>query len=132
MADELLDRILAEIRERLDASREAYEESRRLEAALEALGSGPAEERSRPRAPSRRASRSRAPRGENLRRVRELVAERPGATAAEIAAGTGIARPTVASTLAKLARDSELEKTTLASRAIGYRPAASAPADDTP
>src|SRR3954454_18890030 len=136
MPDQLLDRILAEIRDRLDASREAYEESQRLEAALTALRSGGPAEASPPRATSRRASRSRssarAPRGENLRRIREVVAERPGATDGEIAAATGIARPTVASTLAKLARDGELEKTTLASRAIGYRPAASAPADDTP
>jgi hypothetical protein len=135
MPDELLDRILAEIRERLDASRAAYEESQRLEAALRALGTGRAVEPSRPRATSRRASRSRArssaraPHGENLRRIRAVVAERPGATAGEIAAATGIARPTVASTLGKLARDGELEKTTLPSRAVGYRPAASAPGD---
>jgi len=138
MPDQLLDRILAEIRDRLDASRAAYEESQRLEGALRALGSGRAPEPSRPRATSRRASRSRArssaraPHGENLRRIRALVAERPGATAGEIAAATGIARPTVASTLGKLARAGELEKTTLPSRAVGYRPAASAPADDTP
>ena len=137
MPDQLLDRILAEIRDRLDASRAAYEESQRLEAALRALGSGRAPEPSRPRATSRRASRSRepsparAPHGENLRRIRAFVAERPGATAGEIAAATGIARPTVASTLGKLARAGELEKTTLPSRAVGYRPAASAPAGDT-
>src|SRR4051794_37200986 len=138
MPDQLLDRILAEIRERLDASRAAYEESQRLEAALSALGSGRAPEPSRPRARSRRAPRSRArssaraPHGENLRRIRALVAERPGATAGEIAAATGIARPTVASTLGKLARAGELEKTTLPSRGVGYRPAASTPADATP
>src|SRR3954471_23369686 len=138
MPDQLLDRILAEIRDRLDASREAYEESQRLEAALTALGRGRAPEPSRPRATSRRASRSRArssaraPRGENLRRIREIVADRPGATAAEIAAATGIARPTVASTLGKLARDGELEKTKLPSGAVGDNPAASAPAADAP
>src|SRR4051794_3229390 len=114
MPDQLLDRILAEIRDRLDASREAYEESQRLEAALTALRSGRPSEPSRPRATSRAASRSRArsseraSRGENLRRIREVVVERPGATAGEVAAGTGIARPTVASTLGKLARDGEL------------------------
>jgi hypothetical protein len=75
MPDQLLDRILAEIRERLDASRAAYEESQRLEAALTALGTGRAAEPSRPRATSRRAPRSRArssaraPHGENLRRA---------------------------------------------------------------
>src|SRR4051794_40095365 len=136
MPDQLLDRILTEIRERLDASREAYEESQRLEAALTALGSARAAEASRPRATSRCASSSRssarAPRGENLRRIREVVAERPGATAGEIASATGVARPTVASTLGKLARDGELEKTKLPSGAVGYRPAASAPAADAP
>src|SRR3954454_4745736 len=138
MPDQLLDRILAEIRDRLDASREAYEESQRLEAALTALGSGRPSEPSRPRATSRRASRSparsspRAPRGENLRRIRALVAERPGATAAEIASATGIARPTVASTLGKLARDGELENTKLPAGAIGSRPAATAAAPDPP
>src|SRR4051812_18768725 len=136
MPDQLLDRILTEIRDRLDASREAYEESQRLEAALTALGSGRPSEPSRPRATSRRASRSRArssaraPRGENLRRIREFVAERPGATAGETASATGIARPTVASTLGKLARDGELEKTKLPAGAVGYRPAANAHAAD--
>src|SRR3954471_11706996 len=136
MPDQLLDRILTEIRDRLDASREAYEESQRLEAALTALGSGRPAEPSRPRETSRRASRSRssarAPRGENLRRIRALVAERPGATAGEIASATGVARPTVASTLGKLAREGELEKTKLASGGVGYRPVASAPAADAP
>src|SRR4051794_34081374 len=138
MPDDLLDRILAELRDRLAASRGAYEESQRLEAALTALGSGPAAEPSRPPGASRSASRrrarssARAPRGENLRRIRELVVERPGATAAEIASATGIARPTVASTLGKLARDGELEKAKLPSGAVGYRPPASAPAADPP
>src|SRR4051812_19367311 len=135
MPDQLLDRILTEIRDRLDASREAYQESQRLEAALTALGSGGPAEPSRRRATSRRASRSRssarAPRGENLRRIRALVTERPGATAGEIASATGVARATVASTLGKLARDGELEKTKLPSGGVGYRPAASVPAPDT-
>src|SRR3954471_6292954 len=109
MPDQLLDRILAEIRDRLDASREAYEESQRLEAALTALRSDRPAEPSRPGATSRRTSRARArssvraPRGENLRRIREVVVERPGATAGDIASATGIARPTVANTLGKLA-----------------------------
>src|SRR4051794_11782325 len=132
MAEELLDRILREIGQRREASRAAYEESQRLEAALAALGDAPPSRstgQSRAVEPRRPA---RAPRGENLRRIREAVAERPGATAGEIASATGIARPTVASTLGKLARDGELEKTTLPSRGVGYRPAASAPAVDTP
>ncbi len=38
MADDLLGRILQEVRDRKEAARAAHEESRRLEAALEALG----------------------------------------------------------------------------------------------
>src|SRR4051794_41347922 len=98
MPDQLLDRILAEIRDRLDASREAYEESQRLEAALSALGSGGPAEPSRPRAASRRASRARssarAPRGEKLRRIRALVARRPGPPPGESAPPPRIPRAT--------------------------------------
>src|SRR5262245_4781710 len=131
MTDDLLDRILREVRERLEASRDAYEESRRLDEALAALGaatkSSPA-----PTSRSRRAQArsARAPRGEHLRRIREVVAERPGTSAGEIASAAGIARPTVASTLAKLARDGELEKTELPSGRVGYRVAREEPAAD--
>src|SRR3954451_13401479 len=122
MAEELLDRILREIGQRREASRAAYEESQRLEAELAALGDAPPSRstgQSRAVEPRRPA---RAPRGENLRRIREAVAERPGATAGEIASATGIARPTVASTLGKLARAGELERTELPSGRVGYRP----------
>src|SRR4051812_13590958 len=98
MPEQLLDRILREIRERLDASRDAYEESQRLEAALTALGATSATRSSspgRPRAERRAAASARAPRGENVRRIREALAERPGASAGELAAATGIARPTL-------------------------------------
>jgi hypothetical protein len=53
---ELLDRIHAEIRERLAATRGAMEEYERLQAALTALGDPPSAER-----PRRRASREAAP-----------------------------------------------------------------------
>ena len=127
MADDLLVRIRGEIRERLRTSRAAYEESQRLEAALVALG-----ERSAPQAtaassrPARRRA-PRAPRGENLRRIRDVVEQRPGASAGEIAGATGIARATVASTLSKLAREGELEKTQLPGGAVGYRRASEQP-----
>ena len=73
---------------------------------------------------SKRSLRSRAPRGENVRKVREAIAERPGATAGEVAAATGIGRATAATTLGKLARDGELERTTLPSGRVGFRPSA--------
>jgi hypothetical protein len=121
MADDLLDRIRGEIRDRLRLSRAAYEESQRLEAALAALGERSA--RQATAASSRRAPRRvpRAPRGENRRRIRDVVEQRPGASAGEIAGATGIARATVASTLGKLAREGELEKTQLPGGAVGYR-----------
>src|SRR5829696_3879088 len=121
MADDLLDRIRGEIRDRLRVSRAAYEESQRLEAALAALGERSA--RQATAASSRPAPRRapRAPRGENLRRIRDVVEQRPGASAGEIAGATGITRTTVASTLGKLARDGELEKTQLPGGAVGYR-----------
>jgi hypothetical protein len=49
MADDLLQRILGEVRERKEAAWEAFEESRRLEAALEALGPGTSGRGSDPR-----------------------------------------------------------------------------------
>jgi hypothetical protein len=136
MPGELLDRILTEIRERLDASRAAYEESQRLTAALDALGPGdvsPSPRRattpSDARRPQPRKSqrRARAPRGQNLRLIRTAVENRPGATAGEIASATGIGRATVASTLGKLARDGELERTTLPSGRVGFRKATDPP-----
>ena len=128
MAEQLVDRVLREIRERMSASRAAVEESRRLEAALAALDRSRDSERPSA-APSRRTRRvkestaKRAPRGQNLRQIREAIAERPGATAGEIASATGIARPTVASTLGKLVRDGELERTELPGGAVGFRAA---------
>jgi hypothetical protein len=114
MAEELLERVVCEIRERSNQARGAHEESRRLEAALAAVDRG-SRDGAASKAPARRSPpakpRSRAPRGENLRRIRAAVEERPGATAGEVAAATAIARATVASTLAKLARDGEFQLT---------------------
>jgi hypothetical protein len=125
--EELFDRIVREIRERKERSRAAFEESRRLKAALtalnEAAGDGDGASASRPAARRRTAQRaqSRAPRGANVRRIRAEIEQRPGARAGEVAAVTGIARPTVASTLGKLARDGELEKLALPGGGVGYR-----------
>jgi Fic family protein len=131
MTEELLDRVLRQIRERLRESRAAFEESRRLEAALAALGDGSApkesDDASHRSSPRRRSVR--APRGENLRRIRDAVEQRPGASAGEVAAATGIGRATVASTLAKLARAGELEKTPLPGGGLGYRRSRDRPAE---
>jgi len=56
-----------------------------------------------------------------VQKVRETIAERPAATAGEVAAATGIGRATAATTLGKLSRDGELERTTLPSGRVGFR-----------
>ena len=132
MAEDLLDRITRELRERKQAARAAYEESLRLQAALDALdaaAAGPPEAApvaAPPPAAARRrtggaASRTRAPRGENRRRILETVGERPGASAAEVASVTGIDRPIVASTLAKLAKDGGVERVERPAGGVGFR-----------
>ena len=70
---QLLDRIHAEIRERLEASRAAAQEYERLEAALAAMG-GPA----RAAAPRRRPAEPRAPRGANREAVLRALASADG------------------------------------------------------
>src|SRR5215207_2117766 len=105
MANDLLDRILREIRERKDASRAAYEESQRLQRALTAL-----DDQGRPtrapegRRPGRRGGssaprRRRAAPGANRDAILAVVRDRPGVTAAELASSTGVARATVSSTV---------------------------------
>jgi hypothetical protein len=134
MAEDLLTRIEREIRERKEQSRAAYEEARRLESALAALGSG-ADDGMTPSAPSRRQRRvsrrastgPRAPRGQNLAKIRDAVQERPGASTGEVAQATGIAKPTVASTLGKLVKGGELERVELPGGGVGYRPASGEP-----
>jgi hypothetical protein len=83
MAKELLDRIIDEIRQRKAESREAYEETQRLQAALAALGQ----------------PESRRP------------ASRP-------------MWPSCLQAFTGLARDGELERTTLPGGRVGFRPAA--------
>lgn len=128
---DLLDRVLGEIRERMEHSRAAADEYRRLEAALAALETerqlDPGEERSS-RTRSRRRARARAPRGANRDAVLALVAERPGVTAAEAAQATGIARATVSSTLSKLVSDGALERVELPGGSRGFRTATAKPA----
>jgi hypothetical protein len=130
MAEELLDRILREIRERLERSRAAYEESQRLEAALGALGTGarPSRTGRRPGASSgsRSPRRVRARPGANREAVLAVVRERPGVTGGEIAQATGIARATVATTLSRAVAASEVERTQLPGGRVGYRAAAEA------
>ena len=131
---DLLERIEAEIRERLDASREAVREYERLRAALEALdgaarpaSSGDrsqatpvARSRARRRAKSD-GSRKRAPRGANREAVLQVVGERPGITTSELAAASGVAKPTLYTLLSSLTKQDVLQRQELPGGQSGYR-----------
>src|SRR5215207_1089187 len=125
MASDLLDRIVQEIRDRMEASRAAYEESERLELALAALEQpdrGASSEVGRRRGRGGGSSGRRRPRaapGANREAIVAVVRERPGVTAGELAAATGIARPTVSSTVARLAASGALERTELPGGGVG-------------
>jgi DNA-binding transcriptional ArsR family regulator len=135
MAEDLLVRVLREIRERKQAAQAAVEESARLERALAALGREPrtraaGAEPTRSR-PARRQSppRKRAARGANRDAVLAVVHERPGASAGEIAQATGIARSTVPATLARLVDAEAIERTQLPGGGVGFRARPGTPAD---
>jgi len=113
---ETLDRIHAEIRERLAAGRAASQEYERLEAALAALGAPTAPARAR-----RRPAQPRAPRGANREAVLRALEERPGASASELAAASGVDRTALYPLLNRLAERGEVAKEQLPGGATGYR-----------
>lgn len=137
MAD-LLDRIHAELKERLQASRAAVQEYEQLQAALAALGApkadvqpvsvpdGTASSRAANRrqgiARSRPAGtrRTRAPRGQNRERVVATVRDRPGVTPLELAAASGVKGPTLYTVLRRLVTDGTLERRDLPGGDKGY------------
>jgi len=121
MAD-LVGQIQRDIEKRLQELRPLLEEKERLEAVLAALTNGhgaPAAPvtRSRPapaasagaRAPYAGGKSRRAPRGANREAILSVVRERPGVSAAEVAAITRIAKPTVHTTISQLKRKGILE-----------------------
>jgi IclR helix-turn-helix domain len=118
---ELLDRIHAEIRERLAASRGAAQEYERLEAALAALG-GPGDAAGAP-APrrARKPARPRAPRGANREAVLRALEERPGASASELAAASGVNRTVLYGLLNRLIERGEVAKEELPGGTTGYK-----------
>jgi predicted HTH transcriptional regulator len=131
---DLLDRIREEIRERLEASREAVEESRRLEGALAALESTDghaaregqttsARSRGRSSGRQRPAVRKRAPRGANREAVLRVVNERPGVTPTELAAAAGVEKRTLYTLLSTLTKQGRLERQSLPGGQTGYRAA---------
>jgi DNA-binding transcriptional ArsR family regulator len=127
MGEDLLARVLREIRERKQLAQSAYEESRRLERALAALDSdlsgAPDSTRTgrrRARKPAQRPAR--APRGANREAILAVLRDRPGVSAGEIAQATGIARSTVSPTLSRLVAAGTVERTELPSGSVGFRP----------
>ena len=168
---EVLDRIQAEIRERLEASRAAVREHERLEAALHAL-SDAGSRATRAVASRRRSSgapsaaehapaargegaaspgaqqpasgaqpagtvqsRKRAAPGANREAVMRVVSARPGASASEIAAASGVKGSTLYSLLRRLTQEGALEKRELPGAKTGYAvpaPTASAPSTPSP
>jgi predicted HTH transcriptional regulator len=114
MAD-LVGQIQRDIEQRLQELRPLLEEKDQLEAVLAALKNGhsvavPAV-RSRVSAPAAGArapyaggKSRRAPRGANREAILKVVRERPGVSAAEVAAVTRIAKPTVHTTISQLKR----------------------------
>jgi hypothetical protein len=130
---ELLDRIHAEIRARLEANRPAVDEYRMLEAALTAIDgvAGPprasdAESSALPakrRAPRRssRPAAKRAPRGANRAAVLRVLGERPGVGAGELSVVSGVARPVLYQLLGKLVEQGEVVKERRPGIGTGYR-----------
>jgi hypothetical protein len=157
---DLLERVHAQTRERLEQLRPAVEEYERLQAALAVLGglapggrdaavasppaAGSNDGVSQPAESPRRRARSggaagrragardrapRAPRGANRAAVLAAARDRPGASAGELAAATGIGRPIVHALLNRLTERGELVRSALPSGGNGYalppeRPAA--------
>lgn len=120
MAD-LVGQIQRDIEKRLQELRPLIEEKEQLEAVLAALTNGssaPAPAAPRPRvattrpvsrAPYAGGKRRRAPRGANREAILNVVRERPGVSAAEVADITRIAKPTVHTTISQLKRKGILE-----------------------
>lgn len=138
---DLLDRIHAEIRERLAASRAAVDEYERLQAALAALGEtsdGGGTQAPRRRRAASAGAQPRARRGANREAVLSALAERPGVSAGELAAASGVSRTVLYNLLRTLSRRGELVRQELPGGGAGYAlpsadaPAASAPATDAP
>jgi DNA-binding transcriptional ArsR family regulator len=120
MAD-LVAQIQRDIEQRLADLRPLLAEKEQLEAVLAALKSeganGGSSSPRRPRAtapaparaPYAAGKRQRAPRGANREAILQVVRERPGVSAAEVAAVTKIAKPTVHTTISQLKRKGILE-----------------------
>jgi hypothetical protein len=118
---------LKEIDGELKSVEALVREQQQIEAALAQppFATGRADSAPR-RAPARRSTRPRAPRGANREAVLNAVSERPGVTAATIADVTKISKAVTYNTLAKLVEQGRLEKTELPGGQTGYKAPATA------
>ena len=136
MAD-LLGRIRGELDARMNELRPLLDEHDRLAAALQALGdadkmgvaaqtTGSAAATGRGRRSATRSSpakrRTHAPRGANRQAVLDAVRDRPGASAGELAAVSGVSRNSLYALLARLVDEGELVKRDLPTGQTGYAP----------
>lgn len=123
------DELLARIDERIEILKPLVEELNRLEAARVVLA--PDAAASKPRraaAPRSPAGRRRAPRGANRAAILALARTSPGITVAQLAETTGIAKPTVHSTVYALTRAGELARDGDGVKVAGEPMTTSAPA----
>jgi sugar-specific transcriptional regulator TrmB len=124
---------LSEIESQLESYEELVRERDRLRRALQELNgegsrsprasSAPAVGNGRRAGARRRRSSRRAKRGSNVAAITSYVAEHPGSTAAEIAAGTGIDRSVVYSATSRLAGAGRLRRKSKGDRQVGYESA---------
>ena len=121
MPEELLDRVMREIRERRARAQAAWQESRQLERALQALEGQQSRPAASPLARPQRARHPRAARGQTREAVLRVVAQRPGVSAAEVAAVAGLEPGLTQTTLGRLVRQGEVERFALPSGTSGYR-----------
>ncbi len=70
---------------------------------------------------AKRSGTQRVPRGANRDAILRFLADRPGASVAEISHGTGIARPTTYVTTSKMASQGALERVDLGGGMTGFR-----------
>lgn len=109
MAD-FVAQIQRDIERRLKELAPLIEEKEKLEAVLAALtgekanGATSSRGRAASRAPYAGGRTRRAPRGANRKAILEVVGQRPGISAREVAELTGIAKPTVHTTISQLKR----------------------------
>src|SRR6187200_2749664 len=127
---ETIERRLREIEAQLDGYEELARERDRLRRALHELRSDDGARARRAAATTSAAGRGarrrgggrRARRGANVEAITGYVSAHPGATAAEIASGTGVARGVVYSATSRLAANGRLRRVSKGDREVGYEP----------